>query len=330
MHKVSFRFELLISVALVIFVALSSYGQALTPLPEKEKRKDNTSQADPHPNQPEISKPNPKGSPAPHVGADVPRKPEEDAADKAKDRETDKSPDCLSYAWTFFVNRWNDIFLTLFTAVVAFFTYRLYKATAGLWDVAKTQSEDLKLSITIAQETAKAVKIQAQTMRDELDLKLRSKIHVRDVAIPGIENPLGRDEFPNGQLSIVNLGGVPANIVKIGAWFEIGREKGLPTEWPDESEKPNVPNPQPAKLEVGQSARYEFADERRPWSYYDSIRTKPNEDTLYVVGYVEYTDATQLPRYSRIFREYRVLKDQIGLHKISRRFFPVEGYEYEE
>ncbi len=202
--------------------------------------------------------------------------------------------------------------------------------TAALVAVGILQFIAMILQYCWMRKTLGVVKIQAETMQDELMLKKRSKIHVRDVAIPEFENPLGRQSFPNGQLSIVNLGGIAANIIEIGAWFETGHEKGLPTEWPDESEKPNVPNPQPTKLEVGQLVRYKFTDERRQWSSYEWVRMKPNEGMLYVIGYVRYTDETQLPRYSRFFREYRVLKGYGGLHKYSRRFFPVEGYEYEE
>ena len=319
-------------VVMIFFLLLPLYGQA-PQLSEKVVRKEKNPPTKSLSNQPEISSPNPKNSSTLPIGSNISSKTEENATKKAGERKTDKPPDRLPVLRTirnFIVVQWNNILSVLFTAAVAFFTWRLYMATKGLWKATEKQLKILEKSIAVAQETAQAAKVQAETMSDELNLKLRSKLHVRDVTIPEFENPLGRNGFPNGQLSIVNLGGMPADVIEIGAWFETGCEKGLPTEMPDESERPNVQNPQPAKVEVGQSIRYKFTDERRPWSSYEWVRTTPNENTLYVMGYVKYTDSTQLLRYSRFFREYRVLKGYEGLHKHSRRFFPIEGYEYEE
>jgi len=294
----------LLSIIVVILLMLPLYGQAPTPTKPSNEPKTETKNSS---KKTQTIQPGPQNSSPSRILQVTPQ-----AKQEATDT-TNKQDNHASGDW----------WIRLFTGVLAFVAVL---QIITFW----VQTHWMYKALNATKETAEAVKIQADTMGQELALKRRSKIHVRDVATPGIENPLGRDECPHGQLSIVNLGGMPANIIEIGAWFEIGREKGLPTEMPDESEKPNVPNPQPAKLEVGQSVRYKFADERRPWSYYDPIRTKPNEDTLYVIGYAKYTDATQLPRYSRFFREYRLPKEKTGLHRLSRRFFPVEGYEYEE
>jgi len=322
MEKRLLYFTILVLLTLMIVGITDSLSQKVS---HKDKEQPTHSQH----KQIGIYNPNQKNFPTPAIINDR-HETRNSTTKKEEDRNPNNSSDFFYGLVSFFKNRWNDIFLTLFTFFVALFTYLLYKATAGLWGVAKDQSEDIKQSIAIAKETAEAVKIQAEIMRQELALKQRAKIQVRDIVIPHFEDLFEKSEFLKGQLSVVNVGGMAANIIHIGAWFEVGYGKRIPTERPEESEKPNVPNPKPDRLEAGQSFTYNFIDNRTPGSSYDSIRMGKSDCTLYAIGYIEYTDTTGVVKRTAFFREYRLPKDRIGGYKEERKFFPVEGYEYEE
>lgn len=51
--------------------------------------------------------------------------------------------------------------LVVFNGLLALFTYRLYRATSGLWEAAKQQSLDLKEQLRIAAEASAATKVAA-------------------------------------------------------------------------------------------------------------------------------------------------------------------------
>jgi len=197
------------------------------------------------------------------------------------------------------------------------------------------QSRWMRRTLAIAQRTAEAAKIQAEIMEKEYALKNRAKIHVRDVVITNLANTFQAGEFPGGRLNVINAGGNIAEITNIGAWFEIGQGKRLPTERPDEGDPPNLPNPQPARLEAGHSSTYDFTDSRHRISdlgSYNMVRQGNSSSTLYAMGYVDYVDTTRISRRTTFFREYRLPKGKIGGRKEERRFFPVDDprYEYEE
>ena len=320
MKKFSFYSILLLILVLMIVGVVDSQSQ---PISRKSNEPDQSRNK-----QTETANPNPKNLPASTV-TNVPNKTEESTTKKENYGKQNKPFDCFPWLVSFIKGRWYEISLTLFTFFVALFTGLLYRATAGLWNVAKQQSKNIKQSVEIAQQTAEAAKIQAEVMQQEFALKQRAKIHVRDIVITNLIDLT----FPEGTLNIINTGGTPAKIINIGSWFEIGYGKQLPMERPDEAESPNLPNPRPIRLEAGGPAvTYSFIDNRRQMSSnsYDSIRAGKNDCTLYAMGYIEYVDTTRNTRRTTFFREYRLPKDRIGGHKEERRFFPVERYEYEE
>jgi hypothetical protein len=226
-----------------------------------------------------------------------------------------------------------DWWIRSFTGIIGFAA--ILQVIALLYQAhwMRRQSKEIERSLTIAKETADATKIQAEITEKEYVLKNRAKIHVRKIIITNLEDPFLAKEFPEGTLDIINAGGTPAEIINIGSWFGIGYGKELPMERPDEAGISNLPKPlEPARLEPGCSGTYPIPDNRYPMSSgaYDSVRRAKSDCTLYAMGYIEYADTAGSSRRTTFFREYRLPKGMIGGHKEDRKFFPMEGYEYEE
>jgi hypothetical protein len=326
MYRPSFRFILLIFTILAIFIALPLYGQTPTPpkISNEPKAQTENKKGDTKTNQPisknfSISgtfKNTPQGNMEPSYPANH-------HDNKATD---DKAiQNCL---------------IITFTGVIAFAAVLQFIALLYQAHWMKRQSKEIEKSLAITKETADAAKIQAEITEKEYVLKNRAKIRVRDVIITNLGDPFLAKESPEGELEIVNVGGTPADIINIGSWFEIGYGKELPTERPDKTEPPNLPNPQPTRFGSGQSHAYPFVDNRNTMSSdaWDHIRRPRGQCALYAIGYVEYIDITDTTKNTRsentrrttFFRKYRLDKGMVGGHKEDRRFFPLEGYEYEE
>ena len=142
MEKRLLYFTILVLLTLMIVGITDSLSQKVS---HKDKEQPTHSQH----KQIGIYNPNQKNFPTPAIINDR-HETRNSTTKKEEDRNPNNSSDFFYGLVSFFKNRWNDIFLTLFTFFVALFTYLLYKATAGLWGVAKDQSEDIKQSIAIA------------------------------------------------------------------------------------------------------------------------------------------------------------------------------------
>ena len=122
----------------------------------------------------------------------------EERAQEAEDREEKKLAD-----------RW----LVRWTAMLFFATVGLILATAVLGYFGFHQARDMKASISVAQSSADAAKVQAETARDTLKAmqdtarrQLRAYVHVDDATIKFVKT----EWQPNIRITIKNFGQTPA------------------------------------------------------------------------------------------------------------------------
>jgi hypothetical protein len=120
-----------------------------------------------------------------------------------------------------------DTLLVVFNGLLALFTWRLYKATAGLFvetkglrSAADQQARDMQASLAIAKESAEAAKLNAQAaLGAELPILSWVKVKLLDHTSPDHEvcgHPPKKIIF---RFDIKNFGRTPAEVTKIGiAW----------------------------------------------------------------------------------------------------------------
>ena len=160
----------------------------------------------------------------------------------------------------------------------------------------------------------------------------RPKLIVRNVVLksPLKEPPPGPDPWfyngarLSGQFYVVNVGGTPATITESGCWVVWKINKlplaELPMQRPYEGENGN--NPVVAVLNPGESAPGIFQSDDFMGGEIDPIRK--GLWSLYVMGWVEYTDERKVKRRTAFCRKYDADR---------RRFFAVENdldYEHAE
>lgn len=256
-----------------------------------------------------------------------PQKTEESTTNIEKNTPSNVQPDAFPIT-SFLQNHWNDILLTIFNGLLALFTYRLYRVTAGLWDAARKQSEDIKQSIAVAKETADTAKIEAETARQSIIMTHRPRIRVRNVVvrqpnpIHGVIPPLfAQGTYVTGQFDIANVGGTQAKIVETCCQV-YWSDKGLPMERPYEGEGPQMPQPvqQNIILQAGEPYTALFQSAKLMNEKAPLIMQGSNNWRIYIMGWIVYEDAIGIKRRTAFCRVYRIADG---------RFFAVDDTDYE-
>jgi hypothetical protein len=83
--------------------------------------------------------------------------------------------------YDYFLDHLTDWLLAIFSGLLVLFTYRLWKATVGLWEVSQRQSRDMKASIAVAQEAAEAAKKSAKVADESLTSTQRAFVFLKDI-----------------------------------------------------------------------------------------------------------------------------------------------------
>jgi hypothetical protein len=205
------------------------------------------------------------------------------------------------------IENFSHIIVAIATAAIAFFTWTLYKATNKLWEVAQQQSKDMKATIALAH---------------------RPKLQVHNIVI---KQPLPVHEpqpllfapghLVGGQFYVVNVGGTPANITDSYCLVHWVRG-GLPMERPYEGRNP-IPTGLSGTLQPGETIVGVFQSEKPMGPEGDNIRACNASWHIYVMGWIEYTDAINVKRRTAICRQYQIKQEGQG------RFYPVDDPDYE-
>lgn len=198
------------------------------------------------------------------------------------------------------------------------YTLVLTIATLGLW----------YFTCRMARATRDAVRLG----RDEFNATHRPKLRVRNVVAKsntashwGDGMPFSDDVFafsPGGPLSgqfyVSNTGSSAATITESHCEVIWDLKDGLPMERPYEGKNGNNPLAQTI-VESGSSAVGLFlSDANFPGLHWD----EGDKSNVYVMGWVEYVDASKVSRRTAFCRRYM---ERGG----SRRFYPVDDPDYE-
>jgi len=186
----------------------------------------------------------------------------------------------------------STVFLTVFTGLLFFFTYRLWQATQGT----------LKLA------------------RDEFIKSHRPRLIVRNVVLKKPSNSghgyLTATDTPSGQFYVENIGDTEATITGSHAiWFTT--KTGLPMQRPYEGGDNNN-KVALIQLEPGMSMPGFFDSDRWQWDYPKADGVDPYAH--FVMGWVSYKDAAGAGYRMAFCRNW---DDQ------AQRFRPVDDPDYE-
>lgn len=154
---------------------------------------------------------------------------------QAQDKETkaDRKQDHKWYET--FYNHITDWLLAIFSGLLVLFTFRLWKATVGLWEVSQEQSKHMEASIAVAKETADAAQKSAYAATktiSTLESQERAYLFVEEINLLQEDNlyigtsynspediiKIGTMESPgenHAQLTIINHGKTPAVLTGI-------------------------------------------------------------------------------------------------------------------
>lgn len=203
----------------------------------------------------------------------------------------------------YLVDRHNGSFALLSTIAVAFFT-------GTLWTATRQQVILTRESIELA--------------RKEFNASNRPKLRVRNVVMrpPNIRDPLSQPFDPlnliHGQFYISNTGNAAARIVEGHAeiWTHDGDR--LPMDRPYEGKPGNIQSQ--ILVEAGSSAPMTMANDSFLPDQEMSVRIKTGVQRIYVMGWLEYLDASLVRRRMAFCRKYDASLS---------RFVPVDNPDYE-
>jgi hypothetical protein len=215
--------------------------------------------------------------------------------------------------------------LATYTSRLAVFTLLLFCAAFGQIWLFVWQLWLIRKSFKVSQET--------------LILTHRPKLRVRNITITqnwvtDQPTPLFREgQELIGHFYISNVGGTPAKIVE-SLCLVHPTKRGLPMNRPYEEMKANNPVPSMTTLQPGEATQAKFGGKLGPQA--KDISSFSDNWRLYVMGWVEYTDASSIKssikRRTTFCRELCQPRGPDGGMN-DRRFFPVKGepdYEHEE
>jgi hypothetical protein len=218
--------------------------------------------------------------------------------------------------------------IATYTSRLAVFTLLLFCAALGqiwlfVWQLflIRESLQDTKATVKVSQET--------------LILTHRPKLRVRNITITqnwatGQRSPLFREgQELIGHFYISNVGGTPAKIVE-SLCLVHPTKRGLPMNRPYEEMKANNPIAPTTTLQPGEATQAKFGGKLGPEA--KDISSFSDNWRLYVMGWVEYTDVSDIKRRTVFCREWRQPRGPDGGIN-DPRFFPVKGepdYEHEE
>jgi len=191
----------------------------------------------------------------------------------------------------------------------------------------------IRKSLDDAKMAAEAARDGVKVARDEFISMHRPKLRVRNISITQhyAMNHLPKfRESQNliGQFYISNIGGADATIVE-SLCFVLPTNRGLPMTYPYEQMPANNPAPR-ITLRPGKSMQANFGAAPLTQEQAENINNFKNSWRIYVMGWVEYTDALDMNmRWRTAFcRERRQPREGDD-----PRFYPVKDepdYEHEE
>jgi hypothetical protein len=187
------------------------------------------------------------------------------------------------------------VLLVAFNGLLALFTYRLFKATTGLWEAAKAQSEDMKRSLQIAADAAEATRVAADAARKSADAATiaanaakasfvavnRPKLIVRHVEL----FPLDAHKPVSIRYMWANIGGTPGHLFESNSTVLLGDE--LPP-IPDYT-KGRKDEHAPTKLGTGQFT-VTSGQGSEPLLQPQIAGIESGTAKLFLYGYVKYKD----------------------------------------
>lgn len=152
-------------------------------------------------------------------GSESLKTPNVEVITQPRNQETQQPRSQKHHWYDTFLNHITDWLIAIFSGLLVLFTYRLWKATAGLWDVTDKQLTEIKASVAIADKTADAAKKSA----DSFQAIERARIYVevehiqrgKEKMIQGIHE--GLNEI---RVIIINEGKSLATITKFN-WYVV-------------------------------------------------------------------------------------------------------------
>ncbi len=195
----------------------------------------------------------------------------------------------------------STLFIALFTVVLAW-------ATIGLWKAADQQKSDMRESLRIAGESAKAALIQANTMMSA-ERGYAKMFHCQQLNLSNVSESI------RFQMEIKNWGRTPLQVTDIAiSTYVLDVGEPLPKEPPYDT--------------CARLAAHAFLVAMEPFYFWinalascDSKKVQEGTQILYLIGYVDYTDKFGIERRGGYARRYGPLGELI--------FVTQENYNYD-
>jgi len=190
--------------------------------------------------------------------------------------------------------------IVLSTVAIALFTGTLWRATTGLQDLAASQSADIKQSLRITEESAKAAQTSADATKESADAAVKSSMPILFPFIidgskllpdPSVAEPI--THRPKLKFILHNYGKTPAIIISIK--YELAFANGLPDvpPWinPDIRTDREVIPGDTLRIETAMAFPYSFYRDITPPEI-ENARRKPDGQSLrfYFYGELIYDD----------------------------------------
>ncbi|MHB8069757.1 MAG: hypothetical protein ACYDIC_17835 [Desulfobaccales bacterium] len=141
-----------------------------------------------------------------------------------------------------------NLLLVVVTGFLVCYTFRLWKATAGLWDVADKQLTEIKASVIVADEAAKAANRSAQLAEDAMISGQRAFMFINNVIPIKTNTSLDNGRSINWKITLEwkNTGNTPTKHMLCHANFNY-----FPEGIPDDYDYPDLMQEKPRKVIVG-------------------------------------------------------------------------------
>lgn len=213
------------------------------------------------------------------------------------------------------LDRWltyGTVALAFITAVLAYFTYGLWKDAR---ETSKSAKRDMRRSLAISRLSARAARDGVKLGSDEFLASHRPKIIVRNIFF---STSVTEGQSPKkNHFYIANVGDSVANVVWAGIWvFHSVNIKfdELPMERPYESKDGNISIV--AKLHPGEGLRLPIGDADLSLNIVDGMFA----DIPYVMGWVAYLDDRGINRRTYFCRRW---------NEATGRYRPIDDPDYE-
>ena len=232
----------------------------------------------------------------------------------------------ISYAEDFIKDH-EKALVVVSALAVAFFTFTLWRTTTGLQNLAEQQGADMKASLRVAQETAKAA-------RDSADAAVRSampflvprirqfRLHPTNISERLPENATHR---PSVKLAFRNIGATPAVMIRIGARLYLAENDVLPSPPPPIAELGGIGRSEPVPVNGTTSSKRWLFERDIDRTEIEALARNASKRTRYLrfhlIGYVVYDDMFDV-RHTRRFcvkvRQQQEFQELRGLEPYNR------------